>query len=119
MTVTPTLRDHRAMATTEARWRTSTPAVFALALGLCSLLFALLPALAAVAVVLSLAALTCGAVGMTQGRRPGFTGRGVAIVGVLLAVAGLILSSPTMAGFDWFGDGSPLVLRTGAGPFGG
>ncbi len=82
------------------RWTTSVPAVLALVFGVVALLAPLVHVRISAAIGLGLMALLLGAVGMTQGTRPGITGRGVAITGVLLGCGSLIVGVAVAIGLS-------------------
>lgn len=81
------------------RWSTSVPAVLALVVGVLALVAPLGPVRLSVSLALALTALLLGVIGMTQGTRPGITGRGVAITGVLLGCSSLVVAVTAAMGF--------------------
>lgn len=78
--------------------KTSAAAAFALVFGLSALLAALTGLLAPLAVLLGIIGIILGVVGMRMARRPGVTGRGVAIGGLTLAIIGLLLGAVVIGG---------------------
>ncbi len=74
--------------------KTSAAAVFALVFGLAALFCALTAILAPAAVVFSI----LGIAGMKMAKRPGVTGRGVALGGLITALLGLLLGGAVLAG---------------------
>lgn len=78
--------------------KTSTAAVFALVFGLAALFCALTGLLSPVALLLGLIGLVLGFVGLKMARRPGVTGRGVALGGLVTSVLGLLLGGVVLAG---------------------
>lgn len=78
--------------------KTSAGAVFALVFGLAALFCALTAILAPVAVLFGIIGIILGIGGMTMTKRPGVTGRGVAIGGLVTAVIGLLLGAAVIAG---------------------
>ncbi len=85
-----------------ARARTSAAAVFALVFGLLSLFCALTLILSPIAVVFALLGIILGALGLRAARKPGVTGKGVALGGLVLAVIGLLLGVALTAGITTF-----------------
>ncbi len=84
----------------EERWSTSVPAVLGLVFGILAVVGPLLPMRLSLVFVLALVALLLGSIGMIQGTRPGITGRGVAIAGVLLACSGLAVAVNVAVGLS-------------------
>jgi hypothetical protein len=88
-------------ATTTAdlrRWKTSAAAVFALVFGLSALFCALTAFLAPLGVAFGLIALILGIVGIVMSNRPGVTGKGVAIGGLVTGLLGLLLGAAILVG---------------------
>lgn len=80
--------------------KTSAAAVFALVFGLAALFCALTAILSPVAVVFGLLGIVLGIAGLAMSKRPGVTGRGVAIGGLVTAVLGLLLGGAVIAGLS-------------------
>ena len=78
--------------------KTSAAAAFALVFGVAALFCALTAILAPAAIVLGIIGLVLGIAGMKMAKRPGVTGRGVAIGGLVTAVLGLLLGILVTAG---------------------
>ena len=78
--------------------KTSAAAAFALVFGLAALFCALTAILAPAAVLFGLIGLVLGIVAMKMVKRPGVTGKGVAIGGLVTAVLGLLLGLAVIAG---------------------
>jgi hypothetical protein len=78
--------------------KTSAAAVFALVFGLASLFCALTAILAPAAVLFGLVGLLLGILGRRMAGRPGVTGKGVAVGGLLTALLGLLLGAAVIAG---------------------
>ena len=80
------------------RSKTSAAAVFGLVFGLSALFCALTAILSPVAVVLGLIGLVVSIAGMKMAKRPGVTGRGVAIGGLVTSLLGLLLGAAVIGG---------------------
>ena len=80
------------------RPKTSAAAVFALVFGLASLFCALTAILSPAAVLFGVIGVVLGIVGLAMAKRPGVTGKGVAIGGLVTAVLGLLLGGAVLAG---------------------
>ncbi|MDP9498159.1 MAG: DUF4190 domain-containing protein [Actinomycetota bacterium] len=78
--------------------KTSVAAAFALVFGLSALFCALTAILAPAAVVFGLIGLVLGIAGMRMAKRPGVTGRGVALGGLVTAVLGLLVGAAVLTG---------------------
>ena len=78
--------------------KTSAAAAFALVFGLAALFCALTAILAPAAVLFGLIGLVLGIAGMKMAKRPGVTGKGVAIGGLVTAVLGLLLGAAVLVG---------------------
>lgn len=78
--------------------KTSAAAAFALVFGVTALFSALTAILAPVAVLLGLIGIVLGVVALKMVKRPGVTGKGVAIGGLVTAVLGLLLGLAVTAG---------------------
>ena len=78
--------------------KTSAAATFALVFGLAALFCALTAILSPAAVVFGVLGVVLGIVGLAMAKRPGVTGKGVAIGGLVTAVLGLLLGGAVLAG---------------------
>lgn len=78
--------------------RTSTAATFGLIFGLTALLATLTVILVPLGIVLSIVGLFLGVLGFRHARRPGITGRTIAISGTLLSIVALILGIVLVSG---------------------
>ena len=78
--------------------RTSIAAAFALVFGVAALFCALTALLSPVAVVLGIIGLVLAFVGLKTARRPGITGRGVAVGGLVTALLGVVLGGVVIGG---------------------
>ena len=78
--------------------KTSAAAAFALVFGVTALFSALTAILAPVAVLLGLIGIVLGVVALKMVKRPGVTGKGVAIGGLVTAVLGLLLGAAVIGG---------------------
>lgn len=78
--------------------KTSAAAAFALVFGLAALFCALTAILSPAAVLFGLIGIILGIAGMKMAKRPGVTGKGVAIGGLVTAVLGLLLGGAVLAG---------------------
>ena len=78
--------------------KTSAAAAFALVFGLAALFCALTAILSPAAVLFGLIGIVLGIAGLKMAKRPGVTGRGVAIGGLVTAVLGLLLGGAVLAG---------------------
>jgi len=92
-TVRPSGRD-----THVGRAKTSAAATFALVFGLAALFCALTAILSPAAVLFGVIGVVLGIAGLAMAKRPGVTGRGVAIGGLVTAVLGLLLGGAVLAG---------------------
>ena len=92
-TVRPTDRPHGVLPA-----KTSVAAAFGLVFGLAALFCALTAILAPAAVLFGLIGIVVALAGMKMAKRPGVTGRGVAIGGLVTAVLGLLLGAAVLAG---------------------
>ena len=84
----------------ELKHKTSAAAVFALVFGLAALFCALTAILSPLAVLFGLIGLVLGAVGLRKARRPGVTGKGVAVGGLVMSLLGLLLGAAVIAGLS-------------------
>jgi hypothetical protein len=91
--VRPTHRPHGVLPA-----KTSAAAVFSLVFGLSALFCALTAILSPAAVLFGLIGIVVGIAGLKMARRPGVTGRGTAIGGLVLSVLGLIIGAAVIAG---------------------
>lgn len=78
--------------------KTSAAAVFALVFGLAALFCALTAILSPVAVVFGILGIILGIVGLKMTKRPGITGHGVAVGGLVTAILGLLLGGAVLGG---------------------
>ena len=92
-TVRPTDRQHGVKPA-----KTSAAAVFSLVFGLSALFCALTAILAPAAVLFGLIGIVVGIAGLKMAKRPGVTGRGTAIGGLVLSVLGLVIGAAVIAG---------------------
>ena len=92
-TVRPTDRAHGVKPA-----KTSAAAAFGLVFGLAALFCALTAILAPAAVLFGLIGILVAAAGIKMAKRPGVTGRGVAIGGLVTAILGLLLGIAVIAG---------------------
>ena len=92
---TTTTRKHGALHP-----KTSVAAVFALVFGLAALFCALTAILSPLAVLFGLIGIGVGIAGLKMSRRPGVTGHGVAVAGIVTAVLGLLLGAAVLAGLS-------------------
>lgn len=92
-TVRPTGRQHGVLPA-----KTSVAATFGLVFGLAALFCALTAILAPAAVLFGLIGIIVAAAGLKMAKRPGVTGRGVAIGGMVTAILGLLLGAAVLAG---------------------
>jgi hypothetical protein len=78
--------------------KTSAGATFALVFGLAALFCALTAILAPAAVLFGLIGIILGIAGMKMAKKPGVTGRGVAIGGLVTAILGFLIGAAVLAG---------------------
>jgi len=78
--------------------KTSAAAVFALVFGLAALFCALTAILSPAAVVFAVVGLILAVVGLKMAKKPGVTGKGVAIGGLVTALLGLLLGGVVIGG---------------------
>lgn len=78
--------------------KTSTAAVFALVFGLAALFCALTAILSPAAVVFGIIGLILAVAGLKMAKRPGITGKSVAVGGLVTALLGLILGGVVIGG---------------------
>ena len=78
--------------------KTSAAAVFSLVFGLAALFCALTAILSPAAVLFAVIGIVLGIIGLKMAKRPGITGRGVAIGGLVTSVLGLLLGATILAG---------------------
>lgn len=78
--------------------KTSAAAVFALVFGLAALFCALTVILSPAAIVFAIIALILAAVAFSKVKKPGVTGKGVAVGGLVTALLGLILGGVVLGG---------------------
>lgn len=78
--------------------KTSAAAVFALVFGLAALFCALTVILSPAAILFGIIGLVLAAVGLKMANKPGVTGKGVAIGGLVTALLGVVLGSVVIGG---------------------
>ena len=78
--------------------KTSAAAAFALVFGLAALFCALTAILSPAAVLFGIIGIVLGIAGLKMAKRPGVTGKGVAIGGLVTAILGLLLGGAVLAG---------------------
>ncbi|KKK05741.1 DUF4190 domain-containing protein [Micromonospora sp. HK10] len=93
------------------RAKTSAAATFALVFGVAALLSVLTAILASVGLVLGIIGVILGIVGLRMSQRPGVTGRGVAIGGLVLSVLAVLLGLALAAGISTFVNNKQAVDR--------
>ena len=81
-----------------AKYKTSAAAAFALVFGVAALFCALTGILSFAAVVLGLIGIVLGIAGLKMSKRPGVTGHGVAVGGLVTSILGLLLGGAVIAG---------------------
>ncbi|SBT65928.1 hypothetical protein GA0070622_2943 [Micromonospora sediminicola] len=91
--------------------KTSTAAALALVFGVAALFSVLTAILAWIGVVLAIVGVVLGIVGLKMAARPGVTGRGVAIGGLVLSVIALLLGLALGAGISTFLNNEGAVDR--------
>ncbi|WP_018783864.1 DUF4190 domain-containing protein [Micromonospora sp. CNB394] len=91
--------------------KTSTAAALALVFGVAALFSVLTAILAWIGVVLAIVGVVLGIVGLKMAARPGVTGRGVAIGGLVLSVLALLLGLALGAGITTFLNDDSAVDR--------
>ncbi|MDG4801438.1 hypothetical protein [Micromonospora sp. WMMD980] len=91
--------------------KTSTAAALALVFGVSGLFSVLTAILAWIGVVLAIVGIVLGIVGLRMAARPGVTGRGVAIGGLVLSVVALLLGLALGAGITTFLNNEGAVDR--------
>ncbi|MFI6825102.1 DUF4190 domain-containing protein [Micromonospora sp. NPDC050187] len=94
---------------TEAK--TSAAATFALVFGVAALISVLTAILASVGLVLGIIGIVLGVVGLRMATRPGVTGRGVAIGGLVLSILAVLLGLALAAGISTFVNNEGAVDR--------
>ena len=91
--------------------KTSAAATFALVFGVAGLICVLTAILSAVGLVLGIIGIILGIVGLRMTRRPGVTGRGVAIGALVLSVIAVVLALIIAAGVTTFLNNQSAVNR--------
>lgn len=91
--------------------KTSAAATFALVFGVAALLSVLTAILASVGLLLGIIGVILGIVGLMMSRRPGVTGRGVAIGGLVLSALAVLLGLALAAGISTFINNQQAVDR--------
>ncbi|MFF5173801.1 hypothetical protein ACFY3U_14315 [Micromonospora sp. NPDC000089] len=95
--------------------KTSAAATFALVFGVAGLLSVLTAILAWIGLVLGIVGIVLGIVGLRMAARPGVTGRGVAIGGLVLSVLAVLLGLALAAGITTFVNNQGAVDRIQSG----
>ncbi|RKN50518.1 DUF4190 domain-containing protein [Micromonospora endolithica] len=91
--------------------KTSAAAAFALVFGVAALFSVLTAILAWIGVVLAIVGIVLGIIGLKMATRPGVTGRGVAIGGLVLSVLALLIGLALGAGITTFLNNEGAVDR--------
>ena len=91
--------------------KTSAAATFALVFGVSALICVLTAILSLPGLVLGIIGVVLGIVGLRMARRPGVTGRGVAIGGLVLSVLAVVLALAFAAGVTTFVNNESAVDR--------
>ncbi|MEU0154876.1 hypothetical protein [Micromonospora fulviviridis] len=91
--------------------KTSAAATFSLVFGVAALLSVLTAILASVGLLLGIIGIILGIFGLRMSRRPGVTGRGVAIGGLVLSVLAVLLGLALAAGISTFINNEQAVNR--------
>lgn len=91
--------------------KTSAAAVFSLVFGLSALLSVLTVILGPLALVLGIIGVLLGVVGLKMAKRPGVTGKGVAIGGLVLSTLALLLAVAAAIGVTTFLNDEQAVER--------
>lgn len=102
--------DHPLQAPT-APAKTSAAATFALVFGVAALISVLTAILASVGLLLGIIGVVLGVVGLRMASRPGVTGRGVAIGGLVLSALALLVGLALAAGITTFINNEGAVDR--------
>ncbi|WP_410813552.1 hypothetical protein [Micromonospora sp. 067-2] len=100
-------RTHRA----DSSGKTSAAATFALVFGVAGLFSVLTAILAWIGLVLGIIGIIVGIVGLRMARRPGVTGRGVAIGGLVLSILAVLIGLGLAAGITTFVNNDRAVDR--------
>jgi hypothetical protein len=82
--------------------KTSAAAAFALVFGVAALISVATAILSPVGLVLGLIGIVLGVVGLRMARRPGVTGKGVAVGGLVLSVLAVLLAAAFAAGVSTY-----------------
>ncbi|PWR06735.1 hypothetical protein DKT68_21535 [Micromonospora acroterricola] len=91
--------------------KTSAAATFALVFGVSGLISVLTAILAWLGLVLGIIGIILGIVGLKMSRRPGVTGRGVAIGGLVLSILAVLIGLGLAAGISTFLNNEGAVDR--------
>ncbi|NYF60099.1 DUF4190 domain-containing protein [Micromonospora purpureochromogenes] len=91
--------------------KTSAAATFALVFGVAALFSVLTAILAWIGLLLGIIGVILGIVGLKMSRRPGVTGRGVAIGGLVLSILAVLLGLALAAGISTFVNDEGAVDR--------
>ncbi|KOX13459.1 DUF4190 domain-containing protein [Micromonospora profundi] len=100
-------RTHRASVNA----KTSAAATFALVFGVAGLLSVLTAILAWIGLILGIIGVILGIFGLKMSRRPGVTGRGVAIGGLVLSILAVLIGLGLAAGITTFVNNDSAVDR--------
>lgn len=95
----------------DARAKTSAAATFALVFGVAGLFSVLTAILAWLGLVLGIIGIILGIVGLKMARRPGVTGRGVSIGGLVLSILAVLIGLGLAAGITTFVNNENAVDR--------
>ncbi|GIJ80040.1 hypothetical protein SAMN05443287_11712 [Micromonospora phaseoli] len=91
--------------------KTSAASAFALVFGVAALISVLTVFLSTVGLLLGIIGIVLGIVGLRMARRPGVTGRGVAIGGLVLSVLAVLVALAFAAGITTFLNNEDAVDR--------
>ncbi|WP_433310192.1 hypothetical protein ACQP0U_22120 [Micromonospora sp. CA-269861] len=105
--VTAGSRSHRG----DTRAKTSAAATFALVFGVAALFSVLTAILAWLGLVLGIIGIILGIVGLKMASRPGVTGRGVSIGGLVLSILAVLIGLGLAAGITTFVNNENAVDR--------
>lgn len=107
----PTRGGSTARPATATRAKTSAAATFGLVFGVAALLSVLTAILASVGLLLGIIGVILAIIGLRMSRRPGVTGRGVAIGGLVLSALAVLLGLALAAGITTFVNNEGAVDR--------
>ncbi|MGC4806061.1 hypothetical protein [Micromonospora sp. DT233] len=91
--------------------KTSAAAAFSLVFGVAALFSTLTAILATIGLILGIIGIILGVFGLKMARRPGVTGRGVAIGGLVLSILAVLLGLALAAGISTFANNEKAVNR--------